>query len=42
MNKGYPKNAKRLLALRDFNTYQYLIRTKAYELQNIRKVRTQG
>jgi aryl-alcohol dehydrogenase-like predicted oxidoreductase len=28
MNERYAENAKRLLALRDFNTYQYLIKTK--------------
>jgi aryl-alcohol dehydrogenase-like predicted oxidoreductase len=28
MNERYSENAKRLLALRDFNTYQYLIKTK--------------
>jgi aryl-alcohol dehydrogenase-like predicted oxidoreductase len=28
MDKRYPENAKRFLALRDFNTYQYLIKTK--------------
>jgi aryl-alcohol dehydrogenase-like predicted oxidoreductase len=35
MNKVYPKIAKRLLALRDFNTYQYLIKIKAMNYKTL-------